>query len=830
MASIQGVYIALFGRPADPTGLAYWNAQTNDGADLSKLMDAMGPEPEALARFANLNPAETVTLIYQSLFGRDPEAEGLAFFVSELESGAQSLETIAINILDGAQGDDACLIDNKIAAANAFTQALDTQEEQDAYSGNSAADVGRTFLTSVTCEEETIPSAAQAQAVINTLLVPDSGQTPVTGTAPGGGTTAAIAPRLDASADNANSASSFKPVLATDLETDDNGFGFTLDPTGTESEFYYNFETAGDINQDGIDDILIGATDSVYLVHGSSTLSGALSLGDFNTSGGPQGTLFTAIGDSAGKMHAVGVGDINGDDLNDMVFSKTSVNRGDGKIYVVYGRDDKDDDGLPATVNLNALNGTDGFVVEGAPRERLGLYVESAGDFNGDGMADIAFVNNSETFVLFGKQGGPNSTGGDHPIFSPTFDHRSLDGTNGLIITSEYDGNTQFGLPVKPAGDINGDGVGDLVLGESSYSSRAPDGVSGLAHVVFGTETPGAAIEVTDLTGSNGFSIAGGWYQISNFSYSGGALGISADGVGDINGDGIDDVIISESGASKGGITSSGAAYVIFGSDAVGAFPAEFDETALDGSNGFALFGDDADSRLGRDVASAGDLNGDGINDFIVSNSNPGTAHIIFGRDTVNGPGFDPVFDFNTLGEEKVGFSLTGENISDRFGYSNDTLGDVNGDGIDDLGILAYTTTHGAGEEGTLYVVFGSDEGVFPGVSIATGTLGFIDPDTTILAEAADIDPAASIITVTPGSGASVGTFHAYIADGTDVGTADASGQIHWTFDPTGVDFAALDFSGGPIVQTYDIAIEQDSVLHVIDTVGITLTDGFETV
>jgi Tol biopolymer transport system component len=129
MASIQGIYVALFGRPADPEGLAYWNGVTNEGADLSGLIGTLTGTPEYLDRFESQTPSEIVSLIYLALFGRAPDPEGLAFFTAALDSGAQTIETIAINIFDGAQNDDQDTVTAKMEAADAFTPSLDTPEE-----------------------------------------------------------------------------------------------------------------------------------------------------------------------------------------------------------------------------------------------------------------------------------------------------------------------------------------------------------------------------------------------------------------------------------------------------------------------------------------------------------------------------------------------------------------------------------------------------------------------------------------------------------------------------------------------------------------------------
>ncbi|GHA27786.1 hypothetical protein GCM10007989_24600 [Devosia pacifica] len=191
MASVQGVYIAIYGRPADPGGLAYWNEVTNNGQDLSQMIAAFTDAPEFYERFAGQSNSEIVTAIYQALFGREPDAEGLAFYTDALDNGTLPIETIAINILDGAQNEDAQIIQNKLAAAEVFTASLDTPEEIAAYSGDNAETYGQQYLNQVTADPDSIPTGAEVEAAIDELVgqSPGEGQTPDEGEgpAPGGG-------------------------------------------------------------------------------------------------------------------------------------------------------------------------------------------------------------------------------------------------------------------------------------------------------------------------------------------------------------------------------------------------------------------------------------------------------------------------------------------------------------------------------------------------------------------------------------------------------------------------------------------------------------------
>lgn len=189
MATIQGVYVALFGRPADPGGLAFYNEATGGGADLTPIIGNLTASAEFQARFAGQTNAEIINSIYQSIFGREAEPEGLAFFLGELQAGRQTLETIAINILDGAQGSDVATLAAKLEAADLFTARLDLEIEINAYVGNDAAAIGRAFLAGVDAENPTTIAATDAAILL--LFGPDPDEVPApgpgAGSGPGGG-------------------------------------------------------------------------------------------------------------------------------------------------------------------------------------------------------------------------------------------------------------------------------------------------------------------------------------------------------------------------------------------------------------------------------------------------------------------------------------------------------------------------------------------------------------------------------------------------------------------------------------------------------------------
>lgn len=143
--TIQDCYIAYYGRPADPGGLDYWVGRLDAaGGDLTAIVDAFGTSAEFTERFGDLETTELINAIYQRLFKRDAEEGGLSFYANMLDSGEKSLGSIALDILNGTQGDDLVLLDEKRAVAEAFTFVVD--EGDLAYTGARGVEVGTNVL------------------------------------------------------------------------------------------------------------------------------------------------------------------------------------------------------------------------------------------------------------------------------------------------------------------------------------------------------------------------------------------------------------------------------------------------------------------------------------------------------------------------------------------------------------------------------------------------------------------------------------------------------------------------------------------------------------
>ncbi len=341
-----------------------------------------------------------------------------------------------------------------------------------------------------------------------------------------------------------------------------------------------------------------------------------------------------------------------------------------------------------ADLDLSSINGVNGFKVEGISNGyKTGMSVSHAGDFNGDGLDDllIGSYGKDEVHVIFGTT-IPNSG---------VLELSDLDGQNGFTI-KDNPGYTAFGFSISSAGDLNADGYDDIVIGANNDESHDRD--SGAVYVVFGGAQSNPLLQISDLDGTNGFELLS--------ETKDGFFGTSVSNAGDINEDGVDDLITCAPGADS--------CYVVYGSSNANAFPASFNVSSLDGSNGFRIYNSRffESGGMGGVVASAGDVNNDGLDDVLIGAPggdggalNTGVTFVVFGNEN----GFGDQFNLATL-DGTNGLKLFGVAAYDISGFSLNGLGDINGDDIDDFVIGAPSADVNGEHSGSAYVIFGNSQ------------------------------------------------------------------------------------------------------------------------
>ena len=334
--------------------------------------------------------------------------------------------------------------------------------------------------------------------------------------------------------------------------------------------------------------------------------------------------------------------------------------------------------GALAAIDLATLDGTNGFTLIGVDADASGWSVSSAGDVNGDGFDDLIVAtpyaesadgagDEGESYVVFGKASWAGT---------PSLDLATLDGTNGFTLIG-IEAEDKSGWSVSSAGDVNGDGFADLIVGAPFGESAAYN--EGESYVVFGKASWAGTplLDLATMDGTNGFRLVG--VDASDNS------GYSVSSAGDVNGDGFDDLIVATPYANS----LDGEAYVVFGKASWAATPS-LDLATLDGINGFRLTGIDPSDLTGWSVSSAGDVNGDGFADLIVGApgadsaggaEQEGESYVVFGKASWAGT---PSLDLAAL-DGSSGFRLIGIDAYDNSGRSVSSAGDVNGDGFDDV-------------------------------------------------------------------------------------------------------------------------------------------------
>ena len=383
----------------------------------------------------------------------------------------------------------------------------------------------------------------------------------------------------------------------------DNVSDINLSGENSSDKFGWSVSGAGDMNGDGFDDVISGAPGfasgkgKMYVYYGATSMD--------------QYSDVTKIGESTGSYFGYSVsnaGDFNSDGYSDILAGAYGMNLSMGKVYFYQYRSDP-----PRTLADLTLTGVSGSL--------FGIFTSDAGDVNGDGFSDLLVSapnsNNSGRGRIFIFYGGPN-----------------MDNYPDYVKSGSIDGN-QFGISVSGAGDVNGDGYDDIIIGSNSVGFES----NGKADIFLG----GANMDtVADVT----------MYE----QQTGTRYGETVSKIGDINSDGYDDVIVGDMDYNS----YIGRAYIYYG----GANMNNGIDLILSGSSA---------SQFGHSFAPAKDINGDGYSDLVVGarsyGSGLGRVYIYYG-----GPAVDNIADVILQG------FVTGEEFGNGL-----ASGDVNGDGYTDV-------------------------------------------------------------------------------------------------------------------------------------------------
>lgn len=470
-----------------------------------------------------------------------------------------------------------------------------------------------------------------------------------------------------------------------------------LGSTNTEGDLLgWDVSSAGDVNGDGFDDVILTSSTGVtgattYVVYGTPTgmpkISSVAQLDGTNGFQIPSYSMFLT-------MRAAG--DINGDGLGDLIIAtpaNSSYEANSGTGAIIFGQRN-----MPGTFQMNTINGANGYLISGPISIRNGGIVNSAGDINGDGFDDVLISadlpGTGVTGTMFPKKIGGSYVvfGKDGTLFPPAI-LPNLSASNGFRLSSGEE-IYLYGVSVSSVGDMNADGYDDLAIGISG--SRNAGSSAGSSYVVFGRPGAWGDVSLGTLDGHTGFRIDVG-------SASDSSSKVSA--AGDINGDGYADLLIADARSSTYG-TGSGSAYIVFGK--ASGFAAQSNLSALNGSNGFRLDGNQIGDSAGGSIAAAGDVNGDGYDDLIIGvegadshGKDSGSAYIVFGKGTP----FNAAISLSSLNATNS-VRIDGAEAGNFAGMSASSAGDVNGDGFADVIVGAPYASNGAG---SAYVVYGRD-------------------------------------------------------------------------------------------------------------------------
>jgi len=392
----------------------------------------------------------------------------------------------------------------------------------------------------------------------------------------------------------------------------------TFDGVVAGDEYGRSVSSAGDVNGDGFDDVIIGAPKNnaggissgrAYIFFGGTVINNSV---DVILTGGAVNNYFGRSVSSAG--------DVNSDGYDDVIVGANGYSAFTGRAYIFYGG-----------ASMNSV--ADVIMTGEFTGHNFGSSVSGAGDVNNDGFSD----------VIIGAYSSNTNTGKAYIFFGGV----SMNNIADVTFTGETS-QSYFSSSVSGAGDVNGDGYHDVIIGAYGYNSDI-----GKAYIYFGGSSMDNNADVAMFGGA-----------ITDF------FGASVSNAGDVNDDGYSDVIIGAYGYSS----TTGRAYIYYGG------------ISMDPFADVTMTGETTNNQFGYSVSDAGDVNGDGFADVYVGawaySSSKGRAYLYYGGASMN---------------NVVDIFMTGETSLNYFGYSVSGGGDINGDGFADMiaGAFGYNSSTG---------------------------------------------------------------------------------------------------------------------------------------